>query len=65
MREDTVDHELAELATAVSLADIPNLPKPAVDTPHSLSNIYDAKIEELARGAYGQDYLLFGFEDWS
>lgn len=65
MREETVDHELAELATAVSLADIPNLPKPAVDTPHSLSNIYDAKIEELARGAYGQDYLLFGFEDWS
>jgi hypothetical protein len=30
-----------------------------------LGEIYDAKLEKLARRAYGRDYLRFGFEDWA
>ena len=65
MREETIDQELAQLATAVGLSVMPDLPKPAEDLPHSLADIYDAQIEELARSAYGKDYLLFGFKDWA
>ncbi|WP_299618980.1 nodulation protein NodH [uncultured Tateyamaria sp.] len=65
MREGTVAHELAELATTVGLETVPELPAQAKDGPHSLIDIYDAEIESLARAAYGRDYLMFGFGDWT
>mmetsp|Transcript_17998 Transcript_17998/g.27403 ORF Transcript_17998/g.27403 Transcript_17998/m.27403 type:complete len:476 (-) Transcript_17998:5867-7294(-) len=65
MREDTVAHELAELAASVGLGSVPELPKSAVDSPYQLADIYDAEIERLARAAYARDYLMFGFGDWS
>ncbi|WP_415405194.1 sulfotransferase family 2 domain-containing protein [Tateyamaria sp. SN3-11] len=65
MRQETLAHELAELAAAVGITDAPALPSAAADAPHALADIYDAEIESLTRAAYARDYLLFGFDDWT
>jgi LPS sulfotransferase NodH len=65
MREETVAHELAELAASVGITDVPELPDTLADSPHALGDIYDAEIEALTRAAYARDYLMFGFKDWA
>ena len=50
---------------SVSLDDMPALPRPLPSDAITLADIYDAEIERMARAAYGRDYLMFGFEDWS
>jgi len=65
MRQNTVAHELAELAVAVGIDAPPTLAAQEPDVPYTLADIYDAEIESLARAAYGRDYLMFGFGDWS
>ena len=64
MRQETMTHELAELAAAVGIVDAPALSDAKPDDPFGLHEIYDSEIESLARAAYGRDYLMFGFEDW-
>ena len=44
---------------------MPALPRPSPSDAITLADIYDAEIERMARAAYGRDYLMFGFEDWS
>jgi hypothetical protein len=29
-----------------------------------LADVYDDEVEQLARQAYGRDYVMFGFENW-
>ncbi|MEO0400797.1 MAG: sulfotransferase family 2 domain-containing protein [Pseudomonadota bacterium] len=65
IREETLAHELAELAAAVGVTAVPELNDRAEDAPYLLADIYDAEIEKLCRNAYGRDYLMFGFEDWA
>lgn len=64
LREDRLTADLAYLADVVGLLPPPLSPDP-YDPPVPLATIYDAAIEAAARGAYAQDYLAFGFADWS
>ena len=46
--------------------DAPVDPVPAAkDVPFTLSDIYDDTMEHLCRDAYGRDYTMFGYQDWS
>lgn len=65
IRQDRVAQELGDLAASLGFNDIPPVPSGAQDTRYALDDIYDAEIESLSRSAYGRDYLLFGFEDYS
>ncbi|WP_299728207.1 sulfotransferase family 2 domain-containing protein [uncultured Tateyamaria sp.] len=65
IRSEDLGSELAQLAQAVGLEDIPEVPAPIASSPIALADIYDAEIERMARAAYGRDYLMFGFQDWS
>lgn len=65
IRSDALEDELAQLARTVGLDDMPALPRPLPSDAITLADIYDAEIERMARSAYGRDYLMFGFEDWS
>jgi len=61
LREETLAAELAALAG--QLGHQPP-PAPAPEGFARLAAIYDKELENAARGAYGRDYLSFGFGDW-
>lgn len=65
MRQSSLATELADLAAVVGVRDVPALNPAPVTAPFALADIYDAEIERLAQAAYGRDYLMFGFGDWS
>ena len=65
IREADLADELAELARAVGMADVPEVPEAAPDQPFALSDVYDDTIEALAAEAYQRDYMMFGFERWA
>ncbi len=64
LREDEVITALPDLArrTGHETPPSPSLGKP--DTPFTLNDIYDDKLEALAFDAYQRDYMQFGFGDW-
>lgn len=65
VREDEMALYLPALAMQVGH---PSPPEPvAVPTtaPFSLAQIYDDRIEALAREAYLRDYTMFGFDSWA
>jgi len=64
LREDELGKALPRLAAAVGHPAPPRPDPVPEDTPHPLSAIYDAEIEEKAADAYQRDYLLFGFGKW-
>ncbi|MEL7091419.1 MAG: nodulation protein NodH [Pseudomonadota bacterium] len=65
IREDQLQSELVRLTDTQGIKKVPSLPDRAADAPFALVEIYDAEIEKLCRGAYGRDYVTFGFEDWT
>ncbi|MEO0764627.1 MAG: nodulation protein NodH, partial [Pseudomonadota bacterium] len=65
IRQEVLASELAQLAEAVGVKDVPPLSPSTPFGNVTLADIYDAEIEKLARAAYARDYLMFGFEDWS
>ncbi|MEM6371419.1 MAG: nodulation protein NodH [Pseudomonadota bacterium] len=65
VREDAIAGDLADIAASVGVTAPPPVPVRAGRGDVALADIYDAEIEALARAAYGRDYLMFGFEDWS
>ncbi|MEL6806817.1 MAG: nodulation protein NodH [Pseudomonadota bacterium] len=65
IRQEVLAVELAQLAEAVGVKDVPPLSPPPPFGDITLADIYDAEVEKLARAAYARDYLMFGFEDWS
>ncbi|MBV2359623.1 nodulation protein NodH [Thalassococcus sp. CAU 1522] len=65
VREDEMATYLPPLAMQVGHP-APADPEPLpIAAPHALAQIYDDRIEKLARDAYGRDYLMFGFDDWA
>ncbi len=40
------------------------VPKAPVQKPFALADIYNKRLENLARAAYAKDYRLFGFAEW-
>ncbi len=64
IRHQTMAEELADLAEFMGVTDVPPLDVKQNDARYNLTDIYDSEIENLARGAYGRDYLMFGFKDW-
>lgn len=65
IREDEMASYLPALAMQVGQMAPPD-PVPVPNTaPFALAEIYDDRIEQLAREAYARDYVMFGFDDWS
>ncbi|WP_425100755.1 sulfotransferase family 2 domain-containing protein [Tropicibacter sp. S64] len=65
VREDEMEGYLPALAMQVGHP-APQDPEPVpTAAPFSLAEIYDDRIEALAREAYQRDYIMFGFDDWS
>ena len=64
LREDEMPGYLAALARQVGYAKPPPPSKVAPYVPFALADIYDERIEELARTVYQRDYVLFGFGAW-
>lgn len=64
LREDEVTTALPDLARRMghSTPPLPELSEP--DTPFTLAEIYDDKLETLAAQAYQRDYMQFGFGPW-
>ncbi len=65
LREDNLAQGLAVIETLCGLESVNLGPPPAEDCPYGLQDIYDAQVESRAREIYAQDYLNFGFGDWS
>ncbi|MEM6304830.1 MAG: nodulation protein NodH [Pseudomonadota bacterium] len=64
IREEDMALQLQNLAQAVGHLNPPAPEAGPADRPFALSEIYDARIEKLARDAYQRDYVTFGFSDW-
>lgn len=65
VREDEMAMYLPALAMQAG-HDAPPDPQPvATRAPFALAQIYDDRIEALAREAYQRDYDMFGFDDWA
>ena len=65
LRESELPEALPELARAAGHRAPPPFKALPRARPFPLSEIYDAKIETMARSAYGRDYTMFGFADWA
>ncbi len=64
VREDDMRTVLPALALQAGHTAPPD-PRPvATRAPISLAEIYDDRIETLARAAYARDYTAFGYQDW-
>jgi LPS sulfotransferase NodH len=65
VREDEIQVYLPALAMQVGHPSAPEPAPVATRAPFSLAEIYDGRIEALARDAYARDYTMFGFDDWA
>ena len=65
VREDEMTTYLPALAMQVGHPAPPDPEKLATKAPFALAEIYDDRIEQLAREAYARDYSMFGFRDWA
>ncbi|MGR3493734.1 nodulation protein NodH [Citreimonas sp.] len=64
VREAEMPAYLPALAMQTGHAAPPDPEAVATCAPFSLAQIYDDRIEALARDAYARDYITFGFDDW-
>ena len=62
-RAESLSSDLAEISERVGI-DAPALPVVKPEGPHSLSDIYNDRIERAARAAYQRDYMMFGYGPW-
>lgn len=65
IREDEMALYLPALAMQVGHTAPPDPISVPNTAPFSLAQIYDDKIENLAREAYVRDYAMFGFDSWA
>ena len=65
IREEEMREHLCALAQRVGYADPPEPDQPAPDEPIALGDIYDDEIEQLVKGVYQRDYMMFGFGAWA
>ncbi len=64
IREDEMCRYLPVLAKQVGRNDAPKPNVAENDKPFSLSDIYDAEIEDLIGNIYQRDFWVFGFDCW-
>jgi LPS sulfotransferase NodH len=64
VRESEMASYLPALAMQVGHPGPPDPAPVPTHAPFSLAEIYDDRLEELARAAYARDYTMFGFNDW-
>ncbi len=64
LREDRLQTELDDLARDMGCDPVP-LADFRDALPFALADIHDVDLERRARAAYGRDYTMFGFGDWS
>ncbi|KUF10661.1 hypothetical protein [Pseudoponticoccus marisrubri] len=65
VREDEMALYLPALAMQVGHPTPPDPEPVPISAPFALAEIYDDRIEALAREAYARDYIMFGFDDWA
>ncbi|ETA53703.1 sulfotransferase family 2 domain-containing protein [Ponticoccus alexandrii] len=65
VREDEMAMYLPALAMQAGHEAPPDPQPVSTRAPFALAQIYDDRIEALAREAYQRDYDMFGFDDWS
>lgn len=63
MREEEMNVYLPALAQQFGCS-VDEPAEASEDRPFTLSEIYDAELEDLARAAYARDYQMMGFSDW-
>ena len=63
------EHEMETYLPALAMQagnPSPADPTPAAqDVPYTLADIYDDTMEQLCRDAYGRDYTMFGYQNWT
>ncbi len=64
LREEELPTALPDLARRLGHAAPPQPGQNTPDTPFTLGQIYDARLEALAAEAYPRDYMQFGFGNW-
>jgi len=65
IREADMAEELTLLARKIGIENAA-LPSAAPeDAPFALKDIYNDKVEALAKNIYQRDYLMFGFQNWA
>ncbi|WP_170334243.1 nodulation protein NodH [Ruegeria arenilitoris] len=64
LREDEIAVALPDIARRLGHDNPPIPGLSAPDSPFTLAEIYDDKLEALATEAYQRDYMQFGFGDW-
>ena len=64
IRETDMAGELALLAHKVGIENAAPPPVGDDDAPFALKDIYNDRIEALAKTVYQRDYLMFGFQNW-
>lgn len=64
LREDEIAVALPDLARRMGHERPPTPGTSTADTPFTLAEIYDDKLEALAVEAYQRDYMQFGFGGW-
>ncbi|MGX0902227.1 LPS sulfotransferase NodH [Roseovarius sp. MBR-79] len=64
LRENEMGPWLGALARQAGYAKPPAPPKAPAQLPFDLADFYDEDIEQMTRGVYLRDYMLFGFRNW-
>lgn len=64
IRESEMTEALPDIAYAAGISNPPVFAEDSDPTRASLAEIYDARLEALARDVYARDYAAFGYGDW-
>jgi LPS sulfotransferase NodH len=64
IREPDMQKELPALARQIGIENATPPHAAPDDNPFALKDIYNDKIEALAKSIYQRDYLMFGFQNW-
>ena len=65
IREESMEQELAALASEVGCSAVPQMMDTPSDAPFALDAVYDDEIEALVADAYQRDYVMLGFMRWA
>ncbi len=65
IREPDMAESLPALAHGIGIENATPPQIPAEDRPFALKDIYNDRIEALAKSIYQRDYLMFGFQSWA
>jgi hypothetical protein len=64
LREETMAHDLSQLAASVGYDNAPRIGPASFHCTHMLDDFYDDEVEALGAEVYQRDYMMFGFGRW-